>query len=110
MMRFRLAAPMAYIVLFALFFTAIRFYFFDIQTRTIYGDDLTQYQELAGTNKLSDAIDAGKSCYKFRPVSGIVSSLEIHQFQKTLGDYYNFNVVIQALIATLFAAIVNIFL
>src|SRR5579872_3175170 len=100
----------AWFILFLVFFGGIYFYFDSSQTQTIYGDDLSTYKDAANGKSISEIIDIGKDCFKFRPVMGVVCYLEVHVFKKSLVDFFLFNVAIQALIAVMFSVIINLFL
>lgn len=110
MKQLRHPGLLAYFILFLVFFGAAYFYFVNSQTLTIYGDDLYSYREQAENTGIADIIAFGKNCFKFRPVMGIVTYFEVRSFGKSLFDFFLFNVAIQALIAVLFTAIVNLFL
>ncbi|MCD6011525.1 MAG: hypothetical protein K0Q79_1387 [Flavipsychrobacter sp.] len=99
-----------YLLLYAIFFTGIYFYFYEYRTQTIYGDDLSVIKEQAECKGLSDIIAVGKPVSKFRPVSGVISAIEIHFFDKTESDYFRFNVAVQAFIALMFTAVTNLLL
>jgi hypothetical protein len=99
-----------YFLLFLIFFSGAYLYFAESQTRIIYGDDLSVYQLQAGSKKLSEVIDVGRICTKYRPIHGVITYLLVNLFRKNLFYYFLFNVFVQALIGVVFTATVNVFL
>lgn len=88
----------------------IYFYFLKWRTSTIYGDDVSIFMHLSGAHSLSEKINMALSFQKFRPVHGLVMELLITFFNKDLGNYYLFNILIQTANVFLFAAILHLFL
>src|ERR1017187_2569540 len=97
------------IYLFIIFFITCA-YFINIETHTIYGDDLALYVNHFKNKTAWDALNFYAPLGKFRPVSGLINTLILFIFDKNLHYYFLFNIGIQTLITCVFALILDLVL
>jgi hypothetical protein len=99
-----------YIFGFIAIFIITYLYFLGLKTTTIYGDDLLTVRDIRGLKGFFGHVNMSVSVQKYRPVNGVALNTIAALFQKHLGWFYFFNILIQAINTVIFARILNLFL
>ena len=99
-----------YFLFFLICFAVVCVYFIGIERHTIYGEDIALYFGHFKNKTVWDALNSYAPLGKFRPLPGIINTINLLQFNKNLHTYFLFNIGIQALIVCISTLILDLVL